>query len=307
VSEIIFHHYPTSPYAEKIRVLFGLKRLAWRSVLVPIIMPKPDLVPLTGGYRRTPVMQIGADIYCDTLCIMRELERRFPSPSHYEGTDRGTADALSWWAEKSMFNTAVGLAFGEMDDKLPAGFLKDRGAASSRELNAAKLRQARPILIDTLRAQFVLIEQMLTQKPFILGTKPTIADLSAYHSFWFIELNCDSETSPLREFPRIVAWMANIKSIGHGKRSEMSAKEALDVARDASPEPQNHADRFDPADRNPGQRIRVTPDDFARVPVTGTLIRSDASEIVIARQDDRVGEVHVHFPRAGFIVTPAKD
>jgi glutathione S-transferase len=80
-NEIIFHHYPTSPFSEKIRLIFGIKKLVWRSVEIPNMMPKPDLVPLTGGYRRTPVMQIGADIICDTQLIARELERRFPAPS----------------------------------------------------------------------------------------------------------------------------------------------------------------------------------------------------------------------------------
>ena len=63
---IILHHFDQSPFSEKIRLIFGLKSIAWRSVRISRIMPRPDLMPLTGGYRRTPVMQIGADIYCDT-------------------------------------------------------------------------------------------------------------------------------------------------------------------------------------------------------------------------------------------------
>src|SRR5262245_45380016 len=59
--EIIFHHYPTSPFSEKVRLVFGMKGLKWRSVEIPNMMPKPDLLPLTGGYRKTPVMQVGAE------------------------------------------------------------------------------------------------------------------------------------------------------------------------------------------------------------------------------------------------------
>src|SRR5689334_19212590 len=36
--------------------------------------PRPELMPMTGGYRRTPVLQIGADIYCDTQLILRVLK-----------------------------------------------------------------------------------------------------------------------------------------------------------------------------------------------------------------------------------------
>ena len=81
MTDIILHHYDTSPYAEKVRTGLGLKGLAWASVELPVIMPKPNLTALTGGYRKTPVLQIGADIYCDSQLIMRELERRYPTPS----------------------------------------------------------------------------------------------------------------------------------------------------------------------------------------------------------------------------------
>lgn len=91
MTDIILHHYKISPYSEKVRL--GLKGLAWRSVEIPMIMPKPDLTALTGGYRKTPVLQIGADVYCDSQLIMRELEPRHPIPSFYPA-GQGTADAL---------------------------------------------------------------------------------------------------------------------------------------------------------------------------------------------------------------------
>ena len=78
-TDIIFHHFDASPFSEKVRLAFGLKGMAWRSVRVSPIMPRPDLMPLTGGYRRTPTMQIGADIFCDTRIILSEIEARYPS------------------------------------------------------------------------------------------------------------------------------------------------------------------------------------------------------------------------------------
>ena len=78
MSDLILHHFDWSPYGEKVRVLLGIKGLAWRSVQIPMVMPKPDLTALTGGYRKTPVLQIGADIYCDTSRIARELEQSLP-------------------------------------------------------------------------------------------------------------------------------------------------------------------------------------------------------------------------------------
>jgi glutathione S-transferase len=305
MSEIILHHYPTSPYAEKVRLAFGLKGILWRSVHIPMIMPKPELMPLTGGYRRTPVMQIGSDIYCDTLCILREVERRFPIPSLYPNGETGIAHAITWWAEKSLFDTAVGVAFGEIGDQLPEGFLKDRGEMSGRELSAARLKSARPILIDQLRAQFTFLDDMLKKNPFLLGKQPSLADLAAYHPVWFIAKNCAKETSPLNEYSRIVEWMARMAALGHGKATPMKAAEALEVAKTAKPSLAPSTDPNDPAGRKPGQRVKVTPSKFGRVSVVGEIVSSSAENIVIRRQDETVGEVLVHFPRAGFIVSPA--
>ena len=74
--DFILHHYDTSPFSEKVRLLFGLRDLAWKSVIQPTIMPKPELTPLTGGYRRIPVLQIGADVYCDSQVILAEVAAR---------------------------------------------------------------------------------------------------------------------------------------------------------------------------------------------------------------------------------------
>ena len=59
MADLILHHYATSPFSEKLRLIMGYKKLAWKSVIIPQILPKPDLVALTGGYRKTPVLQIG--------------------------------------------------------------------------------------------------------------------------------------------------------------------------------------------------------------------------------------------------------
>src|SRR5437879_3406992 len=133
--DIILHHYETSPYAEKIRVAFGIKGLAWSSVEIPRIMPKPDLMPLTGGYRKTPVMQIGADIWCDTQAILRELERRFPAPSLFPGANGGIAEMVSFTADRQFFWAAVGVVMANIGDQLPEAFREDRTKFSGREFD----------------------------------------------------------------------------------------------------------------------------------------------------------------------------
>ena len=127
MTDIILHNYPQSPVAEKVRVALGIKKLPWYSVEIPRLAPKPKLTKLTGGYRRTPVMQIGADIYCDTQCILKELERRFPSPTFFPTKDRGLIWSLSRWTDGALFDLAVKIILGSAGENLPEDFAKDRG------------------------------------------------------------------------------------------------------------------------------------------------------------------------------------
>jgi glutathione S-transferase len=112
MSEPILHHYPNSPFAEKVRLMLGFKGVAWRSVTIPRVLPKPDLMPLTGGYRKTPVMQFGADIFCDSACIARELERRFPGRAFFPGGHGGRLAIMGAWADSRLFLEVVGVVFG---------------------------------------------------------------------------------------------------------------------------------------------------------------------------------------------------
>ena len=147
MDEIILHHYPPSPVSEKVRVALGIKGLSWRSVEIPRLPPKPDVMPLTGGYRRTPIMQVGADIYCDSQCILRELQRRHPEPSFYPGGAAGLPWGISRWTD-ALFDTAVRLSMGANADKLPEGGVLVVGASASGAQLAREIRlSGRPVTI----------------------------------------------------------------------------------------------------------------------------------------------------------------
>jgi glutathione S-transferase len=303
MTDIILHHYEISPYSEKVRIGLGLKGLAWGSVEIPVIMPKPDLTALTGGYRKTPVLQIGADIYCDSQLIMRELERRHPTPSFYPA-GRGAADALAWWAEKTMFSPAVGIVFAKKPAALPKGFLEDRAKFSGRNIDPAAMMAALPNLIDQLRAHFDWLDQNFADsRSFLQGSAASLADLAAYHPIWCLKQNFGPTAAPLGNFPRLLSWAERVAAIGHGRRSPMTSEQGLDVARTATSIAKASTDAKDPIGRKAGQVVSVTPDDTGRDPVVGELVTSGIDEIVIRRSDPAIGEVCVHFPRAGFVVT----
>ena len=208
MTDLILHHYPTSPFSEKVRIAFGIKQLAWRSVQIPSIMPKPDLMPLTGGYRKTPVLQVGADIYCDTQLIMLEVDKRAPRTSLLPPHLTGEVRALTMWIDRNIFWAAVGVVMGGIGDKLPEAFIKDRSEFSGRSFDARSLKAMAPFARDQTYAQMVLAEEMLSDgRAYLVGTAPTLADCALYNPVWFLKerLGAGKAVPPLDRLPRVVA------------------------------------------------------------------------------------------------------
>ena len=303
MTDIILHHFATSPFAEKVRIALAIKQAAWKSVDIPNMMPKPDLMPLTGGYRRTPVLQVGADIYCDTQLIMMEIEKRLPTPPLLPKGKDGEARGLAMWIDRNIFWSAVGVVMGAVADQLPEAFKKDRSEFSGRSFDAEKMKAAVPMARDQTYAQLALAEAMLADgRKFLLGAEPTLADCALYNPVWFIAGRLGASASPLDRLPKISAWSERMKAFGAGQRSDLTAAQALDIAKAATPDATT-VDAQDPSGLKAGQKVSVTPDDTGKVPVGGTLVGLSADRISVARSDARVGDVVVHFPRAGFIIS----
>ncbi|MGZ0784424.1 glutathione S-transferase family protein [Pseudomonas saponiphila] len=306
MSELILHHYPTSPFAEKARLLLGFKGLSWRSVKISPVMPKPDLTALTGGYRKTPVLQIGADIYCDTALIARRLELEKSSPALFPEGQEMISATFAAWVDSVVFQHAVTLVFqpesaavrfGKLPPEAVKAFMADRaglfsgGSASRLPLDVAKHQW------PTIMAR---LEQQLQREPgdFLFG-EPSIADIALAHSLWF--LKGTPVTAPLvDEYPAVSAWLARVLGFGHGSFTEMSAEEALEVSRNATPVALPDEQFVDPNGFAAGQQVVIAATDYGVDPVAGELLFAGTEELILRREDPRAGLVHVHFPRLGF-------
>jgi glutathione S-transferase len=299
--ELILHHYPMSPFAEKIRLILGFKRLAWRGVEIPSVMPKPDVIALTGGYRRTPVLQIGADIYCDTALIARVLEARQPMPTLFP-TDRPMAPALAQWADSALFQESVVWAMQ------PAGIPAILSVSSPDQLKAFAADRAamrgsfpRPTLSDgaaQLRVHLSAIDAQLAKGgPWLFGPSACIADFSVAHCLWFIR-RATPVASLLADYPAVSAWLDRVLAIGHHQHEAMSSTDAIAVAA-ADP---GHAPAAVAAGQGfePDEPVTVAATDYGSDPVAGALVGLSDAESVVRRSDPRAGTVHVHFPRFGF-------
>ncbi len=304
--ELILHHYPTSPFAEKARLMLGFKQLSWRSVTIPAIMPKPDLTALTGGYRKTPVLQVGADIYCDTALIARRLEAEKATPALFPEGQEFNVASFAQWADSQVFLHAVSLVFQPESiaarfGKLPPEFLKtfiaDRSTLFSGGLaTRIPLEQAKhqwPTLMARLQQQ---LER--EQGDYLFG-EPSIADFAMAHPLWF--LRGTPVTSPLIDaYPAVTTWLARVLDVGHGSFSEMSGEEAVAIARDSIPAALPGDTLVDPNGFAIGQRVAIAAIDYGVDAVEGELVFSGGEELILRREDPRAGVVHVHFPRMGF-------
>ncbi len=300
----LLHHYEGSPFSEKVRLMLGFKGLPWVSVIVPVVMPKPDVVALTGGHRRTPFLQRGADVWCDTSLIARVLEAEKPRPTLFPAS-APLAPLLAQWMDTTLFWTVIayvmqpaGMAhlFGGSPPETMKAFAADR-APFSGQLPRPRGHDA----VVQLAAALAAFEQQLADgRTHLFGDEASIADFSLAHNLWFVH-----RAGPLgaivTQRPLLSAWYERMHAIGRGKFVHMASSEAVLLAAAAT----GHApSAVQPAlGFEAGQPVAVAAIDYGTDAVPGTLVGLSADEVVIERHDDRGGTVHVHFPRFGFRIS----
>ena len=304
MSDIILHHYPTSPFAEKIRLVLGYKQLAWKSVIIPMMMPKPDVVSLSGGYRRTPILQIGADVYCDTALICDVLEHIQPEPTLYPAKHKGLARIVAQWADSLTFGPVMAFNFqpsgaaeimGNNPPEWVTAFVQDRQA-----MRGGAPRMSSSDAAATYKSYLRRLSDMLTDQPFLLGDAPCIADFSAAHPIWFTQYRTPSVAGVLDATPLVKAWLDRMVALGHGQFTEISSADALAIAHASQPVPLTDEPFQDDHGIPLGSEVVVAADTFGTEPTTGQLVAATRTRLTLRRSDERAGTVHVHFPRIGF-------
>jgi glutathione S-transferase len=304
MSDLILHHYPNSPFAEKVRLILGFKQLPWQSVFIPMIMPKPELTALTGGYRKTPVLQIGADIYCDTALICEVLEQLAPTPTLYPDAIQGAAQIVAQWADSALFPVAMAYNFqpagvAQVFANTPAegvqAFVADRAA-----MRGGAPRMSSTDASATYKSYLRRLANMLQGHDFLFGAQPCVADFAAYHPLWFTQERTPALAAIFDDTPEIKAWMARIHTIGHGSHSPLRGEEAVQVAHNATPAAV-HGDVFqDEHGIALGSQVVIAADNFGLEPTEGELVAATHNRYTLRRTSNRSGTVHVHFPRVGF-------
>jgi hypothetical protein len=135
--------------------------------------------------------------------------------------------------------------------------------------------------------------------PFLFGAQACYADFSLYHALWPLWLPEDVRPM-LLPHPRILAFMERMTAFGHGRPTDLSSTDALQLAKSAQPRPVKNPVALETNGIALGDQASVMPVDTGLDPVTGELVTASAERIVIRRTDPRAGTVQVHFPRLGY-------
>ena len=311
MTELILHHYPISPFSEKIRLILGHKKLAWKSVIIPPIMPKPDVLALTGGYRKTPFMQVGSDIYCDSALICDVLEHVQPEPTLYPPHLKGVCRVFAQWADTTLFWAAMAYNFqprgaASMFADGPAdaarAFGEDRKAMSS---GMVRLRPGDAT--SAYRSYLRRIAHMAEEHDFLFGIEPCVADFATYHALWFTRHRVPVVADILAATPAVAEWMDRMAAIGHGGMEKFSSSDAIEVASRTEPMAAGANLLIDSGFQDDhamplGSRVTVTAESFGPEATEGELVAATRMHYTLRRTDPRAGTIHVHFPRIGYVL-----
>jgi len=301
---IFLHHYDLSPFSQKAFKMLALKNLHWHSVEMPMIAPKPDLTPLTGGYRGTPVLQIGADVYVDTIRIRQELDARQPQPALAAPAGGLLADGLSCWGD-GFFEAGLLMAIHEFADHWDQDFSDDRKAVFAR-LDFEEVKARFDEACSLLRCHAASIDAQLADgRLFLLGERPGLADIHAWAVLNFTRNSMPLTNDLLQQYQYMPPWELRIAELGEGHRIDSCAQDAFAAAREATPQAGVSVDDRDPLQLAPGQHVVVKATGSDRGDALGTLVGLDVHEIVIDPGTADLGNLHVHFPRHGYRVEAA--
>ena len=243
-------------------------------------MPKPDVVALTGGYRRTPFLQIGADIYCDTALICRVLEQhRARAAAVSADRRRRWRRMVAQWADSALFwaampyTTAAGrhrravrrraARGGEGLRRRPRG--DDRRHARGRRGRRRGRAAGVPAALDAHSSATagVPARRRAVRSP----TSPSC------HPLWFVRRARPDGRDPAAARTGAGDWFDRMLAFGHGTHAELSTPPTRSRGR-AAAAARTRRRRSQPGQGfEAGQRVTVAATDYGTDAVAGSAGR----------------------------------
>ena len=300
----ILHQYDISPFSQKAQKMMAIKALAWRSVEMPLIAPKPDVEALTGGYRGTPVLQVGADIYVDNWMIAQALDRHFESGHSLTGCGALAHAALYAWGER-FFAPLLHTALATYQTQWDEAFLADRKQVFP-EVDFDVLTLHDPDRRSQVRAFVATLSRHLSGGSVYLGgDHPDSWDVHAWGMLWMIHSALPDLVPIVAEFALVEAWYHRLSALGVGDRQDVSIEVAWAALKTAQHSALPETPASEPLSDWLGSRVTVSTGSADRGASTGVLLAIDDAQAVISVEPRTGATAHVWFPRLGYHLSAA--
>ncbi|KAF7290064.1 Glutathione S-transferase [Mycena chlorophos] len=320
----ILYRFDGSPFSTKVSHLLLLKNIPHKWVNVSRVMPRPEIGEMLGiGHRRSPILAIGRDVYCDTFLISNVLERRFADTTTYptifppkKNSNGATSisDATimklfaKHWAEDMLFFSVIIMGLTQFEN-LPAPFLRDRETLIGR-VDVEKAIAERPAATSNLVAHLASLEDILVDgREWIFDTVgPSYADVSVVMTCRraHLTLGPDKTVFNAETFPRITEWMArcdaHFEALEKGYTPEVITGDEAAACADAAENAYEDIETLVGFDKADGERLGVSVGDRVSAtcpgsnPTEGVLVALSREEVVLETKGTK-GTFRCHFPR----------
>ena len=296
---LILHQYDISPFSQKAQKMMGLKGLSWQSVEMPMIAPKPHVEALTGGYRGTPVLQIGRDVFIDNWMIARALDAFDASGPAINAQGGLREAALYAWGER-LFTPLLHAALAAYQSEWDADFLADRKRVFP-DVDFDTLDVSDPDRRSQVRAYLGTVEAQLgLDQDFLGGAQADSCDIHVWGMAWMIHSALPALMPIVETFPRLTDWYERMSALGTGHREDAEIDVAWQALKDGPARPLPETPDQEPLSPWVGEMVDISAGSADRGSASGRLLAVDHEQVVLGVEPMSGDEAQVWFPRFGY-------
>ena len=296
---LILHQYDISPFSQKAQKMMGLKELSWQSVEMPMIAPKPDVEALTGGYRGTPVLQIGRDVFIDNWMIARALDEFDASGPAINAQGGLREAALYAWGER-LFTPLLLAALAAYQSEWDADFLADRKRVFP-DVDFDTLDVSDPDRRSQVRAYLGTVEAQLgLDQDFLGGAQADSCDIHVWGMVWMIHSALPALMPIVETFPRLTDWYERVSALGTGDREDVKIDVAWQSLKDGPARPLPDTPDQEPLAPWVGEVVDIAAGSADRGSASGRLLAVDHEQVVLGVEPISGEAAQVWFPRFGY-------
>jgi glutathione S-transferase len=188
---IKLYRHPLSGHCHRVELFLSLLSLPveLREVdLLKSAQKTPAFLALN-AFGQVPVIDDGGTVLSDSNAILIYLALKYGDEGWLPRDPAGAAAVQRW----------LSVAAGQIAS----------GPGAARLINLFRLPQDPAESMARAHALFVLLEKELSARPFLVGERPTIADVAGYS---YIALAPEGGVS-LADYPALRAWLARIETL----------------------------------------------------------------------------------------------